>query len=253
MKVNKITGGYPGGFFLNDISFTIEEGKMYALLGLNGSGKTTILKMICGLLKTDSGSVIVNDRDMLGLKEKERAKYISYVPQQSEIVYDTSVIDVVLMGITPYLGMFETPKEEHIRKAYDCLNKFGIAHLSDVNFQTLSGGMKQIVIISRAMLQNGKYMILDEPDSSLDLVNKRNLMKQLRRIADEFQKGILISMHNPEYALNYCDSIILVKDREVSEIDLRKEDIDTIKNKLSEIYGAIEIIKYREKFMIYYE
>ncbi len=253
MKINNMSGGYPGGFILKNISLTIDEGKMYALLGLNGSGKTTIIKIILGILKAESGNVFIDDIDVFTLKEKDRAKLISYVPQYSHIVFDTSVIDVVLMGVSPYLKMFQTPSDQHITKAYKCLEGFGIADLADVNYQNLSGGQKQIVIIARALLQNGRYMILDEAESSLDLANKNLFMKKIRDITNTYNKGCLVSMHNPEYALNYCDYIILLKDGEISEIDIIKEEITCIEKKLSAIYGDIKIIKHNQRFFIYYE
>lgn len=253
MIVDNISGGYSGGFFLENISFNISPGKMYALLGLNGSGKTTIIKMITGLLKAKSGSILVGNKDILTLNERERAKIISYVPQYTHIVYDISVIDVVLMGITPYLKIFETPNKYHREQAYKILDNLGIGNVAHKNFQTLSGGLKQMVIIARAMLQNGKYLILDEPDSSLDLSNKKSLMEKLRHITDKYQKGSLLSMHNPEYALNYCDNIILIKDGKLTEINLEKEEISSIEKKLSDIYGALNIIEYKNKFIIYYE
>lgn len=252
MIVKNISGGYTDGFFLENISFRVEEGKMYGLLGLNGSGKTTIMKMICGLLKVKSGSVLVENKNILALRERERARIISYVPQHSHIVYDTSVIDVVLMGIFPYLKTFQSPNKSHKEEAYKVLEILGIGDLAHANYQILSGGQKQIVIIARAILQNAKYMLLDEPDSSLDLVNKRRLMERLRHITDRFKKASLISMHNPEYALNYCDNIILVKDGRVLEIDLKVEEISSIERKLSKVYGNIEIIKYRDKYILYY-
>lgn len=253
MIVKNISGGYAEGFFLENIRFRVDEGKMYGLLGLNGTGKTTIMKMICGLLKVKSGSVLVENKNILALRERERARIISYVPQHSNIIYDTSVLDVVLMGISPYLKPFQSPNKSHIEEAYRVLQILGIEDLANTNYQILSGGQKQMVIIARAILQNGRYMVLDEPDSSLDLINKRRLMKKLRYITDKFKKGTLISMHNPEYALNYCDNIILVKDGRVLEIDLKGEEVCSIEDKLSEVYGDIEIIKYRDKYILYYE
>lgn len=253
MRVHQLSGGYPGVFFLKDINFTVNEGKVYALLGLNGSGKTTIIKMICGLLKVKSGNVFIDNTDILTLKEKERAKLISYVPQQCNIVYDTSVIDVVLMGVTPYLKTFQTPNKDHVVQAYYYLKKFGLDHLAHTNYQILSGGLKQMVIIIRALLQDGRYLILDEPDSSLDLINKNRLMVKIRAITNLYNKGCLISMHNPEYALNYCDNIILLRDGKISEIDLGKERIAFVEKKLSEIYGDLKIIRYGHKYLLYYK
>jgi iron complex transport system ATP-binding protein len=252
MKVNGISGGYPGKFFLTDLSFNIEEGKIYALLGLNGSGKTTLIKIISGLIKANSGNVFIEGKDILTLNEKSRAQLISYVPQRSNMVYYTTVLDVVLMGATPYLKMFQSPNHKSTIEAWEHLNKLGIGNLAYTNFLDLSEGQKQIVIIARALMQNGKYMLLDEPDSSLDLVNKHRLMKKIREIIIDYDKGCLISMHNPAYALNYCDKILLLKDQKILEIDLKTEEIEGIEKKLSEIYGEIKLFKHSSKYILSY-
>jgi iron complex transport system ATP-binding protein len=252
MIINRITSGYSGEFVMSNISFTIEAGKIYALLGLNGAGKTTIIKTICGLLKAISGNVMIDNKDILTLNEKERAQLISYVPQRSNLVYDTTVIDVVLMGVTPYLHTFQTPNQEHTNQARKCLEKLGIAELAKTNYLNLSEGQKQLVLIARALIQNGKYMLLDEPESSLDLVNKHRLMHKLREIIIEYNKGSLISMHDPEYALNYCDKLLLLKNKQITEIDLKTEGIDSIEEKLIEVYGPIKILKHDNRYILYY-
>jgi len=253
MRIDRLTGGYPGRFLLRDLSFTVQEGQMAALLGLNGSGKTTIIKLICGLLKAKSGNVLIDEKDILRMGEKARARLISYVPQFCSIVHDIPVLDVVLMGISPYLKEFQAPARKHVIQAYECLEILGIQDLADSSYLTLSGGQKQMVLIARALLQNGRYLILDEPDSNLDLINKNKFMKQIRHITDTYRKGCLISMHNPEYALNYCDKIILVKDGTISLINLKKEEIKTIEKKLSTVYGPVSILQYREKYLLYHD
>ncbi len=252
MIIDRISGGYPGEFFMTDISFTMEAGKIYALLGLNGAGKTTIIKTICGLLKARSGSVTIDGKDILTMKEKERAQLISYVPQRSNLVYYTTVIDVVLMGTTPFLNMFESPSRDHINQAEDCLEKLGIAELAESNYLKLSEGQKQLVLIARALIQNGRYMFLDEPESSLDLVNKHRLMHKLREIILEYNKSALISIHDPEYALNYCDKLLLLKNKQITEIDLKTEGMTSIEEKLIEVYGPIKILKHDNQFILYY-
>lgn len=253
MKLSKVSGGYFDGFKLDDISFTIQKGKTYALLGLNGSGKTTLFKIIIGIIKASSGSIEIDHTDILKLSERERAKLISYVPQYSNIVFDISVLNVVLMGITPYLKMFETPSGRHIKEAYCSLETFGIGSLANTNYQELSGGQKQMVMIARALLQNGEYIILDEPESSLDLINKNEFMKKIKDISRTYNKGCMISMHHPDYALNYCDHIIMLKEGKISEIDIAKEDVGAIEKELSVIYGDIKVMKYKEKFFVYYD
>lgn len=252
MIINRVSGGYPGEFFMTDLSFTIEERKIYALLGLNGAGKTTIIKTIGGLMKAISGNVMIDDKDILTLKEKERAQLISYVPQRSNLVYYTTVIDVVLMGITPFLNTFQTPNREHAIQARNWLEKLGIEELAETNYLNLSEGQKQLVLIARALIQNGKYMLLDEPESSLDLVNKHRLMQKLREIIHDYNKSAIISMHDPEYALNYCDKLLLLKNKKVTEIDLQTDELAYIEEKLIEIYGPIKILKHDNQYILYY-
>lgn len=252
MKVHNLSGGYSGKLILENINFHIEEGKTYALLGLNGAGKTTLIKMICGFIKVDSGNVVINNQNILNLTEKKRARLISYVPQRSNIVYFTTVVDVVLMGATPYLNTTQTPDKRHRQQAKACLEELGIEELADSNFLNLSEGQKQLVLIARALMQNGKYMILDEPDSSLDLLNKHRLMKKMKEIIIRNNKGAIISMHSPEYALNYCDKLLLLKDKKIKEVDLYSENIENIETYLREIYGPIKVMKYERKYILFY-
>lgn len=252
MKINGLSVGYPDKLIMKDIRFQIEEGKVYALLGRNGAGKTTLLKTICGLLKKVEGAILINETELLSLSEKERAKYISYVPQRSDIVYNTSVKDIVLMGVTPYLTAFQLPNREHNKQAEVCLEKVGMESFSAFNYLSLSEGQKQLVLIARALMQNSRYLLFDEPDSSLDLVNKHRLMMKIREIIRVNKKCALISMHDPEYALNYCDKLLLIKDGKITEADVKADGLEQIENKLIEIYGPVKLLKYENHFMFYY-
>ena len=139
----------------------------------------------------------------------------------------------------------------HIREALICLEKLGIGHLAYANYQTLSAGLKQMAIIARALLQNGKYMIFDEPDCNLDYINKNRLMKRIREITKVYRKGSLISMHDPALALNFCDRILLVRDGSITEIDLQKEPLGSIEEKLSIVYGNIKIQRCEGKYVVF--
>lgn len=150
LKIENIKAGYRDKVIVNDISFSTKPGEFTALLGLNGTGKTTLLKTISGLLKPIGGKVLVNGEDILLLNEKNRAKHISFMPQRHSVIYNTKVIDVILMGITPYLTIFESPNKEHEKMAYKILETMGMERFSERNFLHLSEGQKQLIIIGRS-------------------------------------------------------------------------------------------------------
>lgn len=251
MKIENIKAGYDKGLIVDDISFTLEAGKFTALLGLNGTGKTTLLKIICGLLKPKSGQCLVNDIDINKLNEKKRARLISFMPQRHSIVYDTKVIDVVLMGITPYLKTFDTPTKEHRNLAYNALEKIGMEKYADENFLHLSEGQKQLIIISRNLMQNSEIMLFDEPDSALDFNNSHMVLSKIREIVKEQNKAGLITLHDPNMALNYCDRIIILKDKKkFGDFYTAEVDIEFLKDIFNEVYGGIEVIEHKGRYVI---
>src|SRR5690554_395859 len=164
LTVQNVHAGYGEKNIIRNINFTVNKGETIALLGLNGTGKTTLLKVISGLIKPQEGKCMIGDRFLNDLKEKERAKQVCYIPQRNSIIYDTQVLDVVLMGITPYLRGFESPSKFHRKLAYQTLQIVGMESRAQNNFLTLSEGQKQLVLIARSLLQNAEIMLFDEPD-----------------------------------------------------------------------------------------
>ena len=251
LKVEEINAGYGRELVLKDIDFSMESGSLLGLLGLNGAGKTTLLRVIGGLLNPLRGQVLVHGKDIFTYREKERAKHISFMPQRHSIVYDTEVIDIVLMGINPYLGIFDSPSKEDREKAYEALKYVGMEdkHLS--NFLHLSEGQRQLVIVARALLQNSEIMLFDEPNSTLDFNNSHMVLSKIREIIKSRGKSGIITLHDPNMVLNYCDSIILLKDGEIFG-HFQVEDIDRafVQDVFSKIYDDIETIEYKKQFFI---
>lgn len=251
LKVENISAGYKNKTIIKDINFEIKRGEFTALLGLNGTGKTTLLKTISGLIKPMSGKCLLNGQDTFILKEKERAKRISYMSQNHNILYDTPVIDVVIMGVTPYLNIFETPSREHRKLAYEMIKLVGMEEVSDLNFNNLSQGQKQLIIIARNLMQNAELMLFDEPDSALDFINKHMVLSKIKEIIKVNKRGGLITLHDPNYALEYCDRIILIKEGRIYADFLTNDvSIEFVKEVLTSIYGSIDVIEHRGKFMM---
>lgn len=251
LKLENVRAGYGEKNIIKDISFSMESSEFIALLGLNGTGKTTLLKTISGLLKPLSGKVFLQGEDISKLREKERAQKISYMSQANTIIYDISVVDVVVMGITPYLGIFQTPSLHHREIAYQMLELIGMEEVWDSNFNKLSEGQKQLVIIARNLMQDAKLMLFDEPDSALDFINKHMVLGKIREIVKTSGRGGLITLHDPNYALTYCDRIIIVEDKKIyADFNTSEVDREFLEEVFKGIYGDIEIISHGKKFIL---
>lgn len=251
LRVENITARYDQEKILEGINFNIKSNEFTALLGLNGTGKTTLLKVICGLLKPQVGKCYIFNKDIYEFSEKERAKLISFLPQRHSIIYDTTVIEVVLMGITPYLGIFDSPSKKHRDMAYGMLEKMGMEAFAYENFLHLSEGQKQIVIIARNLMQNSSIMLFDEPDSALDFNNRNMVITKIRDVVKEEKRIGIITLHDPNTALSYCDRIIILKDKRITA-DFYTKDADhkSLLEVFTKIYDEIEIIEYKGKHII---
>lgn len=251
MKIANIKASYGKELIVNDISFTIKSGELTGLLGLNGSGKTTLLKVISGLLKQIDGQCFIGDLNIYELGEKRRARHISYMPQRDSIVYDIKVMDVVLMGITPYLGTFDTPNKEHKERASNALKTVEMSDYESENFLHLSEGQKQLIMVARSLLQDAEVMLFDEPESALDFNNSHMVLSDIRNVIKTKNKAGLITLHDPNMALSYCDRIILLKDKK-KFVDFYTEQVegDFLKDVFSQVYQDIEIINHNGRYFI---
>jgi len=202
------------GDTIKNISFALNKGELVALLGPNGSGKTTILKCLNGTLKPKTGEIYIENHNIKDLSYKETAKLISVVPQERSAVFSYLVIDIVAMGITPYLSFGRMPTKKDYKEAYAKLEFFNIQHLAEKSYNQLSGGEKQLVLIARALMQDTDYLIMDEPTSHLDFKNQHLVMKELKKLSKN-GKGVVTALHDPNLALRFCDRIIMVKKGEV--------------------------------------
>lgn len=251
LKVENLTIGYKNKRIVEDISFEINKSELIALLGPNGSGKTTLLKTINGLIKPLGGRCLLKGKDSQAMKDKARAQRISYMPQTYNMPYDIPIIDVVLMGISPYLHIFESPSKKHRDLACEILKSIGIDKEPNTNFNSLSEGQKQLVIIARNIMQNGDLMLFDEPDSALDFINKHMIMARIRNMIKSKRYGGLITLHDPNYALEYCDRIIILKDaRVVDDFSTKNLNIDLVNHIFTRIYKDVEVIQHKGKFII---
>lgn len=225
----------PGIRILNDLSFAIGKGSITAILGPNGTGKTTLLHTILGLLAPQSGEIWIAGKSLKSYKRSELSHVIALVPQSEVVPFNFSVIEYVLLGRTPQLGFLDMPSLADIELVHETLRLLEVKHLEYRPVTELSGGEQQMVVLARALVQQPQVLLLDEPTSHLDLSNKGRLLKILQVLA---QRGVTIvfSTHDPDAAAMIADHVILLKSGAV--LDAGKIAQVFTSEKLTETYGT---------------
>lgn len=242
LSVKDLSAGYGNKKVLENINFEINSNEIVGLLGANGCGKTTLIKSLCRIIP-HMGEVKIEETEVSSLSVREFAKNCSLVPQKSGIGIDISVLDVVLMGFNPFLQLLAKPTNEMNYKSLKILEELGIKDRAYDNFQELSEGQKQLVIIARSIVADTRIMFMDEPESSLDFQVRYDAMDMLHRRIIDSNKCALISLHDINLALKFCDRLLLIKDRNItSVIDVKNDSISSIEQKLKSIYGDIKVL-----------
>ena len=194
---------------LNGASLELKQGEVGILLGKNGSGKTTLFKNILGIEKPERGGISFEGENLLRMNRRERARRIAYVPQHIHFG-DLSVLDSVLMGRVSYFGMKASREDyEVVEKILEDMQLQDFAHRSA---EALSGGEKQKIAIARAMAQEPKLMVFDEPTGNLDIANEQLIIEEAKRLAREKNISILSSLHDLNQALYFGDRFFFMKD-----------------------------------------
>ncbi len=235
IEVKNLSFSYGAHKVLQDVSFSVPTGCFLSVLGPNGVGKSTLFSCILGLLQPQSGSILIDGLDISRLRPGERAKHLAYLPQSHNPVFQYSVLDMALMGANAQLGSFSAPGKQHIRAAEEALERLGISHLRDRSYNRLSGGERQLTLIARALVQNAKVLIMDEPSSNLDFGNRLRVMKTVQALTAQGYT-VIQSTHEPEQAYLYSHQILALYEGGVLAIG-SPEDVlcDEI---ISKLYGV---------------
>ncbi|XTR37016.1 ABC transporter ATP-binding protein [Paraclostridium tenue] len=217
---------------LKDISFDIPKGSFVGIIGPNGSGKSTILKNIYRLYKPDSGKLILDNKDLSTMKDKDCAKEIAVLAQESNSQFDFTVEQIVKMGRYPYKSVFEDYSKKDIDMVNNMLKRVGLDDYSNRSFSKLSGGEKQRTLIARALVQDTDFLILDEPTNHLDIGYQIQLMDLVKSL----NITTLSAIHDMNIASMYCDYLIVMKDGKIRKCGSVEEVITS--DMLKEIFGV---------------
>jgi len=200
-----------GPLVVDGVSLRIAEGGLVGIIGPNGSGKTTLLRLLSGTRRPTHGSVRLGASSLSDISRRDLARHIAVVPQATELAFEYTTLEIVLMGRHPHLGVFAVEGPADVRIAMDSLEATGTAHLADRYFHTLSGGEKQRVVIAAALAQAAAILLLDEPTASLDLGYQLEVAATLERLNLDHGVTLAISTHDLNLAASICRELVLMR------------------------------------------
>lgn len=239
--------GYGKGQVLKGVSFSVEKGTLTGLLGGNGCGKTTLVRTVCQQLPHD-GSCRLGKLRLEECSTREIARHISYIPQRSGIGISLPVLEVLLMGLNPWLGLLERPSRIQREKACRALGQVGMEEYKERDFQTLSEGQKQLVLLARTILEDTEMLMLDEPDSALDFPNRYRILTILKEMTMGQERAGLLCLHDPVLALEFCDQLLLMKDGMIqSVIRPGRDSLQKMEQDLSKLYGPLSLVQCTDR------
>lgn len=241
LEIQDLIFSYKDHSVLNGLNLSVSDGEMIALLGKNGAGKTTLLRLIPSFLNCQKGSVTIDGVCVGEMKLKDRARYMAYIPQITRSAFPYSVRTSILMGASNRLSLFQSPGRQEERKVEQIIGLLNLQGIADRNMDNISGGERQLVLIARALMQDARLLILDEPTSFLDYSNQ---LMVLERIGDLVKNGYscIYSTHNPDLALGHSSRVVVMSDGVISFDGEPAALIGS--DTLSRVYGrSIDIVK----------
>lgn len=245
LEISGLCAGYGGHEVLSGVELSVHPGEVAALLGLNGSGKSTLLRAAMGLMPVTAGRVMLWGEDMTALSARKRAQCCAYVPQRSRVSDGLTALEVVLMGANarmPLLGAYTAAQHE---QAQACLAQMGAEELALCRMGALSEGQKQLVVFARALMQQPRAYLLDEPDGALDWPHRFAMMRRVRELAAHGCLALVV-LHDPALALNLCDRVLVLQEGRVTKtLDLQKADDAHIEEAMRTLYGKVSLVRGR--------
>ena len=208
LEVQNLSCGYKKKAIIHNVSFNLYKGETLCLFGPNGVGKTTFFKTLLGLIKAIEGKVLLDGEDLFKMPRQSIAKNIAYVPQAHQMAFSFKVIDVVVMGRIAHLDGNVRPGNKDYEKAWAALDRLNVTHLGNRLYTQISGGERQMVLIARALTQDARILVMDEPTSNLDFGNQIKVMEQIHLLKKQ-QYATILTTHSPDQVLAYGDHVMV--------------------------------------------
>lgn len=241
LEVKSLTCGYDAKFLLQGINFRIDAGELVGIIGPNGSGKTTLLRALTRVLKPKKGEVCFNGENLSQMQFKELAKNIAVVSQDFEAGY-ISVEEFILLGRIPHfkkLQFLETKKDLEV--AQRCMSLTDTFKIKNQAMNQISGGERQLACIARALAQEPKLLLLDEPTTHLDISHQAGILDLIKRLNRELGLTVIMVLHDLNLASEYCQRLILLNQGRIYKIGLPDEVLDY--KIIEEVYKTVVVVE----------
>lgn len=251
IKIDNLSAGYISTV-ISSVNMQIEDSNLAAICGPNGCGKTTLLKAIMNTGVRVSGKCFYNEQDILLMSPKIRAGVVSFLPQILETAEGITVRDVLEMAFYKDISWPGRMSHSMKMRMLDVASITGVTDIMYREYCRLSQGQKQMVLWTRLLIQDTPVVLLDEPDSALDFTNRHVMLNRMRQLIKDTGKTGIVVLHDPGYALNYCDNIYLMDQGLIKGcINVSNDDIEVINKRLSGIYPEVTVEKTNKGFTVW--
>jgi len=216
LRVEDLRFAYDGDrrLVLDGVSLRLRRSEVLAILGPNGAGKTTLLHVLLGILKAESGRIWLDGRELIAFSRSEISRVVGLVPQFEHVAFEYTAEEYVLMGRAPHLGMLDLPTQDDTRLAMEALGQLGLLALRHRSMLELSGGERQMVVLARALAQQARLLLMDEPLAHLDLSNKARILAVIRQLS-ETGVAIVFTTHEPDMVQGVAHRLLLMREGQV--------------------------------------
>jgi len=211
LQVANLSFAYGNWQVLADVELRVRAGEIVGIIGPNGAGKSTLLRAISGVLRPDEGRIIVCGDDIAQISRVELARRVAVVPQSANLPESFTAIEIVILGRTPHLRLLQSEGPSDLAVVRRAMESCGILELADRRIGELSGGERQRVVIARALAQEPKLLMLDEPTSHLDINHQAAILDLVASLAEERELGVLVVFHDLNLAAQYCHRLVILK------------------------------------------